>query len=75
MAEVRVYTRQPGGPQQTVLVAFYERYRKEKGSKEFPELEAILFGDYLLTHLEEFQTELKDYKAIHWPEPPNNAGI
>src|SRR6478736_4029846 len=28
----RAYTVQPGPPQRTVVVAYYERYRKEKGS-------------------------------------------
>lgn len=64
MDKVRVYTRQPGGPHSTVLVAFYERFRKEKGSLEIPEMEAIRFGEYLLAHLEEFQAELKDYMAM-----------
>jgi hypothetical protein len=51
----RVYTRQPGPPQRTVLVAYCERYRKEKGAKPFPELEATFFAEYLLEHLEEFE--------------------
>jgi len=28
-----------------VIVAYYERYRKEKGAKPFPELEATFFAD------------------------------
>ena len=59
----RVYTVQPGPPQRTVVVAYYERYRKEKGSVPVPELEAMFFAEYLLEHLEEFQAELKLYMS------------
>jgi len=71
MSEVRLYTTQPGGSQQTVLVAFYERYREEKGTTDIPEMEAIRFGEYLLAHLEQFQTELKDYGT----DPPPPASV
>ena len=31
----------------------------------------MLFAEYLLEHLEEFQAELKDvYMAMPWPDPP-----
>lgn len=60
-------TQQPGGPQRTILIAFYERYREEMGSAELPETEAIQFGEYLLTHLEEFLTEVERYTK-NFPE-------
>ena len=71
----RVYTVQPGPPQRTVVVAYYERYRKEKGSVPVPELEAMFFAEYLLEHLEEFQAELKIYMAVHAARthPPKDA--
>ena len=73
MADVKVYHRQPAGPHRTVLVAFYERYREEKGSVAIPEMEAILFAEYLLAHMEEFQAELKAYTAFKWPDPPDGS--
>jgi hypothetical protein len=69
MDGVRVYHRQPGGPQSTVLVAFYGRYQKEKGPSRDADFNAICFGEYLLNHLEQFQAELKDYMSIPWPDP------
>jgi hypothetical protein len=70
---VRLYTEQPGPPQRTVLVAYYERYRGEKGSVPIPQLEATFFAEYLLEHLEEFQAERKDYMAVPSPDPPSDA--
>ena len=70
------YTVQPGPPQRTVVVAYYERYRKEKGSAPIPQLEATFFAEYLLEHLEEFQTELKLYIAARAAlTDPADAGI
>jgi len=71
----RAYTVQPGPPQRTIVVAYYERYRQEKGSVPIHQLEATFFAEYLLEHLEEFQAELKDiYMAIPWPDPPIGTG-
>jgi hypothetical protein len=78
MDESRSYsfTIQPGPPQRTVVVAYYERYRKEKGSVPIPELEATFFAEYLLEHLEEVQGELKLYMAAHaMLTDPRDAGI
>lgn len=58
------YIKQPGPPQRTVIGAYYARYRKEKGSVPAPQAEAMLFAEYLLEHLEEFQAELKVYMSI-----------
>ena len=69
------YTVQPGPPQRTVIVAFYERYRKEKGSVPIPQVEATLFAEYLVEHLEEFQEELRLYMAMRQPDPPNSGGV
>ena len=66
------YTVQPGPPQRTVVVAYYERYRKEKGSVPIPQLEATFFAEYLLEHLEEFQAELKLYMGAR-SEPPKDV--
>ena len=71
----RAYTIQPGSPQRTIVVAYYERYRKEKDSVPIPQLEATFFAEYLLEHLEEFQAELKVYMSVPWPDPPKDAGI
>jgi hypothetical protein len=60
----RAYTIQPGPPQRTIVVAYYERYRQEKGSVPVPQVEATYFAEYLLEHLEEFQAELKVYMSI-----------
>ena len=68
----RAFTIQPGPPQRTVVVVYYERYRTEKGSVPVPELEATFFAEYLLEHLEEFQAELRDYMAV-WADPPKDA--
>ena len=67
------YTVQPGPPQRTVVVKYYERYRKEKGSVPIPQLEATFFAEYLLEHLEEFQAEIKLYMGIPWSDPPKDA--
>jgi hypothetical protein len=64
------YTVQPGPPQRTVIVAFYERYRKEKGSVPTPQIEATFFAEYLVEHLEQFQEELKVYMVAGSTEPP-----
>jgi hypothetical protein len=71
----RAYTIQPGPPQRTVVVAYYERYRKEKGSVPIPQLEATFFAEYLLEHLEEFQAELKLYMSTvaTLTDPPKDA--
>jgi hypothetical protein len=71
----RAFTLQPsGGPKRTAVVAYYERYRREKGSVPIPELEATFFAEYLLEHLEKFQAELKDvFMAMPWPDPPAGA--
>jgi hypothetical protein len=69
MADIRVYLDGDGTAQGTVLAAFYQHYREEKGSVAIPAMEAFLFANYLLAHLDEFQAELKDYAAI-WPDPP-----
>jgi len=63
------YTVQPGPPQRTVIVAFYERYRKEKGSVPIPQIEATFFAEYLVEHLEQFQEELKFYMAVRPTDP------
>jgi hypothetical protein len=66
MDETKVFTYlvQPGPPERTVIVAFYERYRKEKGSVPIPQVEATLFAEYLVQHLEQFQAELGQHLAI-----------
>jgi hypothetical protein len=56
---IRVYTVQPGGLRQTVLVAFYERYREEKGTIPIPQLEAVKFAEYLLDNIKAFNGELE----------------
>jgi hypothetical protein len=67
----RDFTINPRGPLPTAVGVYYERYRQEKGSVPAPQAEAMLFAEYLLEHLEEFQAELKDvYMAMPWPDPP-----
>jgi hypothetical protein len=77
MDEVKnwAFTIQPGPRQRTVVVAYYERYRKEKGSVPIHQVEATFFAEYLLEHLEEFQAELKIYMAAHAArtDPPKDA--
>jgi hypothetical protein len=77
MDEVKnwAFTIQPGPPQRTVVVAYYERYREEKGSVPVPQVEATFFAEYLLEHLEEFQAELKLYMSTlaTLTDPPKDA--
>jgi hypothetical protein len=61
----RDFTINPRGPLPTAVGVYYERYRKEKGSVPAPQAEAMLFAEYLLEHLEEFQAELKDVLHGH----------
>jgi hypothetical protein len=74
--KVFAYTVQPGPPERTIIVSFYERYRKEKDSLPIPQLEATFFAEYLVKHLEEYQTELSQYLAItgHTDRPEGSRG-
>jgi hypothetical protein len=51
-----------------VLANYYQNYRREKRALRI----ILTWGDplakYLLTHLEEFQAQLKDYMALPWPD-------
>ena len=71
MSNVKVYDVQLGGPKQAVLVAWYERFREQLGPLRSgaSHLDVILFAEYLLEHLADFQAELADYEAEQTCQP------
>lgn len=59
MSDVKFYDEQ-GSARMTALIAYYERYREQKGSTDQPQMEAVRFAEFLLDRLDEFQEELRE---------------